>query len=397
VPAVPAGSLETVTLTGTAATSSTTESVAMTVGTTLYVPPLVGTNYFPDLAGQWNAFEFNVFGNGGGSEAVFGSGTTLVVRDAVPIGTPAAPGYCVLGGYSLESNNLTLVATPPTALPGAAPALVFSESVQPITGTNPSCADATSLGDTHLTTFDGLYYDFQATGDFVLADDGPAFTVQNRQVSGAPTWPNAAVNSAVGVRIGRTTVAICLPGRLEIDGQPVKLDEGASRSLAGAGIVTRAGDTYVIVNERGDSLRAQVNDGWINASVGLGRWPSEVRGLLANAEHNPHRIATRDGAVLTEPVSFENLYHRYGKSWRVRDGESILCGENVKTSFPTRPFYARDLDSKLADRARQVCSRAGVRKAAQLDSCILDVAVIGKDAAADVFATQHRPVVLAPP
>ena len=29
----------------------------------------------------------------------------------------------------------------------------------------PSCANASGVGDTHLTTFGGLLYDFQATGD----------------------------------------------------------------------------------------------------------------------------------------------------------------------------------------------------------------------------------------
>jgi hypothetical protein len=39
---------------------------------------------------------------------------------------------------------------------------------------------------------------------------------------------------------------------------------------------------------------------------------------------------------------------------------------------------------------------AGVRDAALLDSCTLDVAVIGKDEAAKAFATKRKPVVVAP-
>jgi subtilase family serine protease len=43
----------------------------------------------------------------------------------------------------------------------------------PVPGTPPDCLNSigTSLGDTHLTTFNGLFYDFQASGDFVLAQE----------------------------------------------------------------------------------------------------------------------------------------------------------------------------------------------------------------------------------
>jgi len=47
-----------------------------------------------------------------------------------------------------------------------------------------------SLGDTHLNTFNGLHYDFQASGDFLLAEEGPTeagpnFVVQPNQVCSA--------------------------------------------------------------------------------------------------------------------------------------------------------------------------------------------------------------------
>jgi hypothetical protein len=39
---------------------------------------------------------------------------------------------------------------------------------------------------------------------------GPEFIVQARQVSGAPTWPNASVNKAVAVQTGKNRVGVCL-------------------------------------------------------------------------------------------------------------------------------------------------------------------------------------------
>ena len=393
-PAATVSSFGTVNLTGTAANGTSNDKATLHVGIAMRTVP--GGNYFPDLGTQWQETEFNVFGDGSGSQAVFGTGTTLEVRSGVTSGSTAGPS-CDLHTFTGESNNLTLVNAAPTAAPGAMPALVFSESVPPPGGAAPTCADATSIGDTHLTTFGGLYYDFQATGDFVLADRGPTFVVQNRQVSGAPTWPNAAVNSAVAARMGGTTVAVCLPERLEINGRPANVNDGASMTLPDGVAISRTGDTYLISNEEGDSLSAQVNNGWINASVGLGRWPTKVRGLLANPNDDPHQIATSDGVVLREPVSFDDLYRRYGESWRVKNGESILCGnERLEKGAPAKPFYAADLDRQLADRARGACLKAGVREAALLDSCTLDVAVIGKEQAAKAFSTQRPPIFIAP-
>jgi hypothetical protein len=101
-------------------------------------------------------------------------------------------------GFTGETNNLDLAPTP-SITGGANPAI---ESIQNSTGGVPSCATtAHGDGDTHLLTFGNLFYDFQAQGDFELASTGSNFLVQNRQVSGAPSWPNAAVNQAIAARV----------------------------------------------------------------------------------------------------------------------------------------------------------------------------------------------------
>src|SRR5262249_51445790 len=154
--------------------------------------------------------EFNVFGAGGnssgGGEATFNNGSTIVPRVRVIYGGTAAPN-CVAGGFTGETNNLSFgPSAPAPSQPG--PAVLFTESSAG--GSSSNCAAAVSVGDTHLFTFNGSFYDFQASGDFVLAEVDPDFVVQTRQVSGAPTWPDASVNHAVATRIGKTRVAICL-------------------------------------------------------------------------------------------------------------------------------------------------------------------------------------------
>src|SRR5262249_32157738 len=152
--------------------------------------------------------------------------------------------------------------------------IVFTESNVP-GGTPASCA--ASHGDTHLTTFLGTHYDFQAAGDFVLADSGSGLLVQTRQVSGAPTWPNAAVNKGVATRIGKTVVAICVaPTRVFIGGKQRNLPDGQSLALPDGVTLSRSGDAFHIKRKNGDSVRAQVNhiaqpvNDWIDVSVGLG-------------------------------------------------------------------------------------------------------------------------------
>jgi len=361
---------------------STTDAIAVTVAGS---PPFgaAGSNYFPDLGSQWQEAEFNVFGDGGGSQATFNSGANLQVRTEVISGTNLGPG-CHLKSWTGESTNLTLVnAAPVSPAPLPAPALVFAESNPAAAGPVASCADAVSLGDTHLATFGHLLYDFQASGDFVLAETGPGFLVQTRQASGAPTWPNAAVNKAVAVRAGKDRVAICLPARVLVNGRAARIRDGGHLSLAGGTTVLRSGNTYHVLAPSGDSIGAVLNGSYIDVSVGLGNWPSKVRGLVADAGPKLGEVAAADGAVLAAPFAFEALYGHYAQSWRVDPRRSMLnaCGREVKGGVPRKPFYATDLDQALAKRAQEVCQRAGVKEGPLLDACMIDVAVIGPKAA----------------
>ena len=375
---------------GGRANTSGNDAVTMFVGSASATAAGMGS--ILNLGAGWKGAEFILVGDCCGAEATFNAGSTLVVRTTVHNGTMNAP-TCVLNGFTGETNNLNLVGT--TAVgPGPAPAIVSRQSN--VAGTAASCAAAQGVGDTHLRTFSGLLYDFQAAGDFILAQSA-GFVVQARQASGAPKWPNASVNKAVGTRMGRTRVSVCLPDRLEVDGKATTVPEGSPLVLPGGVDISRTGNVYLVRGRHGDSVRAQVNNGWIDVSVGLGRRPSKVRGLLANPGGNVGQLATRGGSVLPVPLSFDDLYHRYGNSWRVKAGESLLCGKRVRRGNPAKPFYAKDLKPDVAKRARAICKEAGVRKGPHLDACTLDVAVIGQAEAAKVFVGAPAPAAVAIP
>jgi len=386
----PIANLKQLTLTGTAAAGGIDTLVMGIPGNTLNA-------MFQDdvlsLAGGWNKAEFGIFGDGGGSAADFNAGATMAVRTSVIDGSMNAP-TCVLESFTSETNNLNLV-PPCCAFGGANPAIVFWLSNNP--GATSMCSGGTSIGDTHLTNFNDLYYDFQASGDFLLAETDPTFSVQTRQKSGAPTWPNASVNKAVAMTLGPTRAAVCLdPTRLVVDGRPRDVQDGESIILPSGVHIAHGGSTYLFTRPSGESVSAQVNPGWINVSVGLDHLPqARVYGLLGNfnGDQGEDDLARRDRVVLAHPLSFNDLYHPYADSWRLSPRESLLsrfCGETVETGIPQMPFYAENLDPNVSRRARAICTDAGVRDATLLDACTLDTAVLG-EAAARVYVRAQPP------
>jgi hypothetical protein len=74
-------------------------------------------------------------------------------------------------------------------------------------------------------------------------------------------------------------------------------------------------------------VEAQINTGtpnWSNAYVGLGTWPTTVRGLLASASANADAVESGTGLLLAAPFPINSFYNQYGDSWRVPAGESML-------------------------------------------------------------------------
>jgi len=384
VPVQPITNLGQLSVTGTVSAGG--DSISMSTGTNVY--SAAGDNSVNAAAG-WQAAEYNVFGDCCGSQANFNSGATVVVRTSVDNQTLLAPS-CQLEGFTGETNNLTLSGSPAVIPVLTEPRIQFTESDP--AGAAETCA--TSIGDTHLATFDGLFYDFQASGDFVLAQADPDFVVQTRQASGAPTWPSASVNKAVATKIGDTRVAICVaPARLFINGAPKNLGDGQAISLPGGINVYRGGNTYLIARKGGDSVHATLNsnfnNSWMDVAVGTPRTaPAKIRGLLANPNGNVGALAMRNGTVLNEPISFTNLYHPYADSWRVQPNESLLspCGaQGIQRGIPLKAFYAKDLAPQQYQKARATCTATGVHETTALEACILDVAVLGNAVAARVY------------
>jgi hypothetical protein len=115
--------LATLEVTGTAVANGTDKMVLM-AGTTAYTTS--GNDSVVKLADYWTQSEYNVIGDGGGSEAKFNTGTSITVNIALTDGATTAPTCEADDGTTGETNNLTLGAC--TTSSGSTPSVKFVES-----------------------------------------------------------------------------------------------------------------------------------------------------------------------------------------------------------------------------------------------------------------------------
>jgi hypothetical protein len=137
VTTVTAAQLGSVQLTGTAA-SGGNDGVSLSVGSGK-ATTVTGKDTKIDLAAFWNTTEWGVYGDGGGSEAVFGANTSLEAQTALTASSGSTAPTCVSEGFTGETNNLTLASTP--ALGSESSPTMASRQTNGTTGTA-SCATA---------------------------------------------------------------------------------------------------------------------------------------------------------------------------------------------------------------------------------------------------------------
>ncbi|MBY8872022.1 VWD domain-containing protein [Micromonospora sp. PLK6-60] len=260
---------------------------------------------------------------------------------------------------------------------------------------------ANSNGDPHLLTYDGLRYDFQAAGEFVLSrstrDD---FEVQVRQTM-FPASSVVAVNSAVAARVAGDRVGVYVtpdgPVTRVNGGPPVSAPDGLK--LPRGGTVTTWYDGTVTVDwPDGIRLTAHPVGVWgLSVSVGApsGR-AGTLTGLLGDHDGDPgDDLAVRGGGRLAQPPTFEALYPSFADSWRVEAQRSLFdyeAGQSTATftdrRFPDRQLTVGDLPNRAT--AELVCRRAGVTDPRTLADCVLDVGLTGQVAfAADAARAQR--------
>lgn len=275
-------------------------------------------------------------------------------------------------------------------------------------------------GDPHLTTLDGLGYDLQAAGEFILveAHKGDPFTVQGRfeplAESEIPGCGDLSWNTAAATEIGghRVTATSHPDWEVRIDGQLVESPGDGPELDGDASIAITEGRVELLWP---DGERIELIETPSSTVVGASsltvkvELPPErrgqVRGLLGQFDGNPSTdLVLRDGTVIEPPATFEQLYEQLAPSWRIDADESLFdyaAGGDTHSfdieGFPVSPTSVDQLPSDAVEDARETCLDEGVSDGHTLAACIVDVACFEDDDQAKAASNAKVPEFSQPP
>jgi hypothetical protein len=320
-----------------------------------------------------------------------------------PGATPAA----VWGAIHIADNDATTPSWPGVISPGAgSPNELLHWG---------SLSDGFNDGDPHITTVDGIHYDFQGAGEFVALRNSDGLEIQTRQTPIATTFtvPNeytglatcVSLNTAVAARVGthRVTFEPNTSGVPDPNGLQLRVD-GVLTTLASSGLNLGASGRIVPFAVGGieidfpdetvltvlPQLWTTQGKWYLTVSVHHTAAQEGIMGALATGSWLP---ALPNGASLgPKPVALHqrhiDLHQTFANAWRVTNATSLFDyapgtstatftllswpDENLPCTIPqTEPV--KPLDPNIA---RGLC-REVTGKNMNAD-CVFDVTVTGE-------------------
>jgi lysyl endopeptidase len=285
----------------------------------------------------------------------------------------------------------------------------------------PATSGPSNRGDPHLTTTNGIDYDFQAAGEFTaLRNSSTAFELQTRQspvttsfTPGANAYTGLAscvsLNTAVAVRLGNHRVTYQPPGgtltgaeklELRVDGELVILPKGGL-NLGNGNLITTADSEGAFNIIASDGTHVIVTP---NFWASEGYWYLNIEVMNSPArEGTMGHILSRDwlplapngssfGPAPTNLLDKHNLLNmRFADAWRVTDKNSLF---DYEAGTSTADFTNRNWPSKPGDpctlsgstrppvkpmkpeAARELCSVIKDKKV--FENCVFDVTTTGE-------------------
>jgi hypothetical protein len=392
-----------------------------------------------NLDQSWNTSEFNVFGDGGGDQGVFSTGTTIVVKTSVTDGTPNPPS-CLQQSFTGETTNLNLADAKGTssliccAYGGTSPNIQFMET-NASPGHTGTCGATQLLGDPHITTADGTHYNFQGAGEFVSLRDSNGAEIQTRQKPVSTTFIGSdpydglttcvSLNTAVAARVDghRVTWEPNLSGVPDPGGLQLRID-GALTTLGPQGMVLGTGGR--VAPAPGGSLEVYFPDGktllatpewwpsqsewYLNVDISnLGLLsadtPASGRGIAAAIADGSWLPALPNGTSMgpmpaSLPQRYQALYKKFADAWRVSNKDSLFDyapGTSTETftmkNWPPEKPPCVVPDTKPLEPASEAVAAAACRRVADLNmraDCVFDVRATGNLGFAKTYLTTQR-------
>jgi hypothetical protein len=249
-----------------------------------------------------------------------------------------ADGSADAGSISLSTAHTgtfseTLVLTPTdtegagTPTPQAAQTVTMTGMIAAPTGI--------AQGDVHMVTFDGLHYNFQATGDFVLARSTQAGNSLQIQMRAEPwqSYPDTSVATEIAAQVGHDVVTFGVGGSaptVAVNGiaDTAIGGHGAQQLLDGGHIEALSSTSYILTWDTGETLAVTQPGDFLSISATLGPQdgPGSVQGLLGGDSGAANDFALPDGTVLAQPLSTSTLLSTFADAWTVGQGQSLLGG-----------------------------------------------------------------------
>ncbi len=290
-----------------------------------------------------------------------------------------------------------------------------------------------SEGDPHIRTVDGINYDFQGAGEFVLLrDEGLELQSRMWPVSTAgPLGPNGytgltscvSVNTAVALRLAGDRITYIPPEKsrggergpeLRINGERVTLGKGEIVLPSGGRIVSVNGGQSVLMQSQGGTTVTVSPWFWQNHNV----WIMDIRvdkarataGLMGALVPGNWLPSLPDGSELGPMPAdlndrYKLLYDAFGNAWRVDESTTLFDypswlswkdfadfewprGESPSSCEvtalpggvpPTPPMKPIDVS-----KAESLCK--GIEDKQRFMNCVQDVTVTGEPGFARNFA-----------
>ena len=376
---------------------------------------------------SWTDAEFNVLGNGTGSQAFFNNPVTIFVQTSVDTGTTNPP-MCSSESFTGETNSLSLGVCCPYG--GQSPGSDFMETNA---GQTLPCGALGLMGDTHITTVNSAHYNFQSAGEFVSLRDSNGDEIQTRQAPVSTTFIGTdaydglttcvSLNTAVAASVGehRVTYEPNLSGVPDPSGLQLRID-GVLTTLGRQGRdLGNGGRVFMSESRKWVNLEIDFPDGktlfvtptwwasqnywYLNVNVthlGLASSARGIAGPIANGSWLPALPSGASLGPMPGPLNdrYVTLYSKFADAWRVTNTNSLFAyapGTSTETftmrDWPPQKAPCVVRDTKPVEPASEAVAEQTCRRVWDKNmhaDCVFDVRATGNTGFAQTYLDTQR-------